>query len=156
MCREIQKIQIQEPPKNASLPYSTSPSNGGATPSDTLDWCVAKPSATNSSLQQGLDWACGPGLANCGPIQRGGACYLPDTLLSHASYAFNIHYHYFQTDSRSCIFGGDAELTNVDPSYGSCYYVASQATNVEGSRFTQCCWILLTFAVVTMVLFLTV
>ncbi|KAH9571487.1 hypothetical protein CY35_02G096500 [Sphagnum magellanicum] len=142
----------------ASGPASPGVASGQppATPSDTLNWCVAKPSATNSSLQQGLDWACGPGLANCGPIQRGGACYLPNTLLSHASYAFNIHYHYFQTDSRSCIFGGDAELTNVDPSYGSCYYVASQATNVEGSRFTQCCRILLTFAVVTMVLFLTV
>jgi hypothetical protein len=68
------------------------------------------------SPSQGLNWACGPGLANCGPIQPGGACFLPDTVQSHASYAFNIHYYYFQTDPRSCIFGGDAELTNVDPS----------------------------------------
>jgi hypothetical protein len=93
-------------------------SGGGSPspPSSTLVWCVAKPDATNSSLQQGLNWACGPGLANCGPIQPGGACFLPDTVQSHASYAFNIHYYYFQTDPRSCIFGGDAELTNVDPS----------------------------------------
>lgn len=67
-------------------------------------------------LQQGLDWACGPGKAKCDPIQPGGDCYLPNTVISHASYAFNIHYHWFQSDPRSCVFGGDATLTNVDPS----------------------------------------
>uniref|UniRef100_A0A7I4C8G2 glucan endo-1,3-beta-D-glucosidase n=1 Tax=Physcomitrium patens TaxID=3218 RepID=A0A7I4C8G2_PHYPA len=79
-------------------------------------WCVAKAGSSNSSLQQGLDWACGVGKAKCDPIQPGGACYLPNTLVSHASYVFNIHYHFFQSDQRACIFGGDAELTNVDPS----------------------------------------
>ena len=67
-------------------------------------------------LKQGLDWACGPGKAMCDPIQAGGDCYLPNTVISHASYAFNIHYHWFQSDPRSCVFGGDATLTNVDPS----------------------------------------
>jgi hypothetical protein len=101
-----------------SGPSAGSGGGGSETPppSATYVWCVAKPNATNSSLQQGLDWACGPGLANCDPIQPGGACYLPNTVVSHASYAFNIYYHYFQTDPRSCSFGGDAVLINVDPS----------------------------------------
>lgn len=104
-------------------------SSGGAIPGQKV-WCIAKSSASNTSLIQGIDWACGAGKAKCDPIQRGGDCYLPDTPYSHASYAFNIHYHWFQTDPRSCIFGGDAELTYVDPSYGSCYYVPSGATRV--------------------------
>lgn len=100
-------------------------------------WCVAKASASNSSLQQGIDWACGAGKAKCDPIQSGGDCYLPNTEYSHASYAFNIHYHWFQTDPRSCIFGGDAELTYVDPSYGDCYYIPSAAMRVEKNAIVR-------------------
>lgn len=100
------------PPASPSPPGTTP---GGAVPGQKV-WCVAKASASNTSLQQGIDWACGPGKAKCDPIQAGGDCYLPNTYFSHASYAYNIHYHWFQTDPRSCIFGGDAELSYVDPS----------------------------------------
>ncbi|CAI9757260.1 unnamed protein product [Fraxinus pennsylvanica] len=33
-------------------------------------WCVAKNNAADNALQSSLDWACGPGGANCGPIQK--------------------------------------------------------------------------------------
>ncbi|KAG0585005.1 hypothetical protein M758_3G250800 [Ceratodon purpureus] len=103
------------PPSPPGTPGTPGGGGGGAIPGQKV-WCVAKASASNNSLQQGIDWACGAGKAKCDPIQPGGSCYLPNTEFSHASYAFNIHYHWFQTDPRSCIFGGDAELTYVDPS----------------------------------------
>jgi len=146
-------------PPGTPAPPGTTPSppgsgggagGGGTSGSGVKVWCVAKSGASNSSLQQGIDWACGPGKAKCDPIQQGGACYLPNTPFSHASYAFNIHYHWFQTDPRSCIFGGDAELTYVDPSYGNCYYVPSSAMRVVVGRS------LLAFAVMFILSLLTV
>jgi len=136
---------------NSSTNGTSPPPPPGTSPSSSSQnvWCVAKEGSSNASLQQGLDWACGPGKAMCDPIQAGGDCYLPNTVISHASYAFNIHYHWFQSDPRSCVFGGDATLTNVDPSYGSCYYVPSSAMRLRISSS-------LLFVAVVMFLFLKV
>jgi hypothetical protein len=54
-------------------------------------FCVAKPGAPDSALQKSLDWACGSG-ADCAPIQPGGACYQPNTVRAHASYAMSSYY----------------------------------------------------------------
>lgn len=79
-------------------------------------WCVARAGALQFDLQNALDWACGLGMADCRPIQAGGPCFEPDTLLSHASFAFN---HYYQQNGNSdiaCNFGGTAMLTKSNPS----------------------------------------
>ncbi|XP_034245820.1 uncharacterized protein LOC117647936 isoform X2 [Thrips palmi] len=77
-------------------------------------WCVAS-DAGRDKLQSGLDWVCGPGGVDCGPIQPGASCFHPDTLEAHASYAFN---KYFQSHGRAdgtCHFGGAAMVVTHAP-----------------------------------------
>lgn len=86
-------------------------------------FCVAKNGSDPEKLQDGLNWACGPvGLANCTAIQQGGSCYFPDSLVAHASYAFNDYYQRMQSVGGTCNFDGTAELTSVDPSEFSLRY----------------------------------
>ncbi|KAG8098870.1 hypothetical protein GUJ93_ZPchr0013g37420 [Zizania palustris] len=72
----------------------------------------------------GLDYACGIGGADCSAIQPMGACYNPNTLQAHASYAFN---SYFQRNPSpaSCDFGGAGMLVSTNPSSGTCIYQTS-------------------------------
>ena len=86
-------------------------------------WCVANPRASDAVLLVGLNWACGPGGADCSAIQPGGSCAVPDNVRNHASYAFN---SYYQKDPvpQSCDFGGGAILTTIDPSTASCKYLS--------------------------------
>ncbi|KAH7387707.1 hypothetical protein KP509_16G037400 [Ceratopteris richardii] len=85
-------------------------------------WCVASPAASNESLEAGLNYACGEGNADCGPIQPGNPCFLPDSYFSHASYAYNSYYQRSGDNSAACNFGGSAMITTKDPSYGACIY----------------------------------
>lgn len=85
-------------------------------------WCIAKDYATPDSLQGALDWACGFGGADCQPIQLGNACFVPNTVYSHASYAFNSYYQIHQHASGTCDFAGVATVTYEDPSYPGCAY----------------------------------
>ncbi|MCI40940.1 glucan endo-13-beta-D-glucosidase-like [Trifolium medium] len=78
-------------------------------------WCVANKGASNSDLLVALNYACGQGGADCSQIQPGAICYEPNTLLDHASYAFNDYYQKHPIPS-SCVFGGTASLTSNDPS----------------------------------------
>ncbi|KAG6546637.1 hypothetical protein Mapa_011826 [Marchantia paleacea] len=85
-------------------------------------YCLAKPGVSSNQLQAALDFACGPGGANCQPLQPGQACFEPNTLWAHASYAFN---SYFQKNHRkqgTCFFGGNAVVNTSSPSSGSCKY----------------------------------
>ncbi|KAK4749807.1 hypothetical protein SAY87_027256 [Trapa incisa] len=81
-------------------------------------WCVAKNNAEDAALQGALDWACGPGGADCSPIQSGGACYFPSDVLTMASYAFNNYYLTHDLTDSSCFFGNTAALTSLNPSKG--------------------------------------
>ncbi|KAH6765220.1 Carbohydrate-binding X8 domain superfamily protein [Perilla frutescens var. hirtella] len=90
-----------------------------------MNWCVARPGVPQGDLKIALDWACGMGKADCRPIQAGGTCFEPDTLLSHASYAFNNYYQQNGNNDIACYFGGTAALTRHNPSYGRCSYVSS-------------------------------
>uniref|UniRef100_I1PH34 X8 domain-containing protein n=1 Tax=Oryza glaberrima TaxID=4538 RepID=I1PH34_ORYGL len=101
-------------------PPATMPAAGGQT------WCVAKAGLMDAALQSGLDYACGMGGADCTAIQPMGACYNPNTLQAHASYAFN---SYFQRNPSpaSCDFGGAGMLVNINPSSGTCLFQASSA-----------------------------
>ncbi|CAL5345402.1 unnamed protein product [Camellia sinensis] len=112
----------------ASIPMTTfSPPEGNTTFLDGTNWCVALAGVPQVDLQNALDWACGLGMADCGPIQSGGACFEPDTLLSHASYAFNYYYQQNGNSDIACNFGGTATLTKSNPSYGKCVYASSES-----------------------------
>jgi hypothetical protein len=80
-------------------------------------WCVAKSEATTQQLIDALNYACGPVAgADCGPIQPSGSCYDPNTLQSHASYAFNSYYQIKKQASGTCDFAGSANVVSIDPS----------------------------------------
>lgn len=79
-------------------------------------WCVAKPSVPAETLQEAIDYACGEGGADCDEIRPHGNCYSPDTVVAHASYAFNSYWQKNKRNGGSCSFGGTAMLIHSDPS----------------------------------------
>ncbi|KAI5064556.1 hypothetical protein GOP47_0021226 [Adiantum capillus-veneris] len=87
-------------------------------------WCVANPSADPKALQVALDYACGIDDSICKSIQPGEACYQPNNLAAHASFAFN-GYWKGRRDKHSkvtCDFGGTALISITDPGQGGCHY----------------------------------
>ncbi|PIA37941.1 hypothetical protein AQUCO_02900060v1 [Aquilegia coerulea] len=95
-------------------------------------WCVARTDALENALQAALDYACGIGGADCSAIQQMGSCYSPNTLQSHASYAFN---SYYQKNPLvpNCDFGGTAIIVNNNPSTASCIYKVSSSSSTDAS-----------------------
>ncbi|KAK8592262.1 hypothetical protein V6N13_062848 [Hibiscus sabdariffa] len=89
-------------------------------------YCIAMDGVDSKSLQAALDWACGPGSANCSEIQPGASCYQPNNLKNHASYAFDSYYQKEGKVPGSCDFKGDAMITTTDPSHGSCVFPGSK------------------------------
>ncbi|XP_071690295.1 glucan endo-1,3-beta-glucosidase 4-like [Rutidosis leptorrhynchoides] len=102
---------------------------GNSTGNSTSGFCVARKGADPASLQDGLNWACGQGQANCTAIQSGQPCFLPNTIQNHASYAFNDYYQRKRDVGGTCDFGGTAVTTSVDPSYGICIFTGSSNTS---------------------------
>lgn len=96
-------------------------------------WCVAKNNADDSSLQSAIDWACGPGGADCRPIQLGGPCYSQD-LQSVASYAFNDYFAKHGFDLAACDFSGSAAAIYLDPSHDKCIFAASSSSRDGNTR----------------------
>ncbi|KAF3782954.1 PLASMODESMATA CALLOSE-BINDING PROTEIN 3 [Nymphaea thermarum] len=84
-------------------------------------WCVAKPAVPDPIIQEAVDYACGSG-ADCVSIQDGGPCFSPNTLLNHASFAFNSYWQRSRVAGGTCDFGGVAILINEDPSYDGCKF----------------------------------
>eukprot|EP00257_Ricinus_communis_P016715 XP_015574972.1 glucan endo-1,3-beta-glucosidase 13 isoform X1 [Ricinus communis] len=83
-------------------------------------WCVAKPATENSMLQENINFACNH--VDCTPIQDGGPCYNPTTLVNHASFAMNLYYQTTQRTNTSCDFKGSGLIVNRNPSYGNCTF----------------------------------
>ncbi|KAK9077437.1 hypothetical protein SSX86_005774 [Deinandra increscens subsp. villosa] len=77
-------------------------------------WCVAKPSSSESELLENVKYACDR--VDCGILKKGGACFLPDNLINHASIAMNIYYQCNGRNTWNCHFGGSGLITVTDPS----------------------------------------
>ncbi|XP_058080854.1 glucan endo-1,3-beta-glucosidase 12 [Magnolia sinica] len=86
-------------------------------------WCVAKPSVPSDVLQESMDYACGEGGADCEEIGPHGSCYSPDTMVAHASYAFNSYWQKNKKSGGTCSFGGTAMIINADPSFLHCRFL---------------------------------
>ncbi|KAK4431190.1 Glucan endo-1,3-beta-glucosidase [Sesamum alatum] len=102
---------------------ATKPTPTAAPATSGKKWCLPKSDASDAALQANLDYACGQGI-DCKPIQPGGACFTPNTVRSHASFAMN---SYYQTQGRNdfnCDFSGTGSITTIDPSNGGCTYVS--------------------------------
>ncbi|KAL5706823.1 hypothetical protein ACHQM5_024941 [Ranunculus cassubicifolius] len=88
-------------------------------------WCVAKPSVPEEKLQEAMDYACGAGGADCEEIKPHGSCYNPDTMVAHASYAFNSYWQKNKNIGGTCNFGGTAMVINANPSFEQCRFILS-------------------------------
>ncbi|XP_015695126.2 glucan endo-1,3-beta-glucosidase 4 isoform X2 [Oryza brachyantha] len=88
-------------------------------------FCVALQNADPAALQEGLNWACGQGHANCAAIQPGGPCYKQNNLPALASYAYNDYYQRNAGSGATCSFNGTATTTAADPSSGQCVFSGS-------------------------------
>uniref|UniRef100_A0A2N9IVI6 glucan endo-1,3-beta-D-glucosidase n=1 Tax=Fagus sylvatica TaxID=28930 RepID=A0A2N9IVI6_FAGSY len=78
-------------------------------------WCLPKEGADLVALQRNIDYVCGLGL-DCGPIQEGGMCFDPNTVLAHASYAMNVYYQAMGRYESDCDFEHTGAITGLDPS----------------------------------------
>ncbi|KAI3900071.1 hypothetical protein MKW98_000971 [Papaver atlanticum] len=90
------------------------------------EWCIADEQTPHDALQMALDWACGRGGADCSKIQRRKSCYNPNTLLDHASYAFNSYYQKFKKQGATCYFRSAAMITNLDPKYKLKWFISCE------------------------------
>lgn len=83
--------------------------------SSSRKWCVPRSDASDEALQANIDYVCSTGV-DCKPIQDGGACFNPNTVRSHASYAMNVYYQASGRHDFDCDFGHTGVLTTADPS----------------------------------------
>ncbi|KAG8386546.1 hypothetical protein BUALT_Bualt03G0159600 [Buddleja alternifolia] len=102
-------------------PPPTVPPPPHRTPATTM-WCVAKASVPEPIIQEAMNYACGSG-ADCDQIQSSGSCFQPNTIIAHASYAFNSYWQKTKVAGGTCDFGGTAILVTVDPSYDGCRFI---------------------------------
>ncbi|KAJ3685408.1 hypothetical protein LUZ61_014572 [Rhynchospora tenuis] len=111
----------------SAAPSTNPPQSGNSSNSPTSNmWCVPRDGVGDAQLQEDLDYACAQQGVDCGPIQPGGACYEPNTVRSHATYAMNQLYQVAGRNSWNCDFSKTATVTSENPSYASCVYPGGQ------------------------------
>ncbi|XP_076890359.1 uncharacterized protein LOC143541407 [Bidens hawaiensis] len=77
-------------------------------------YCVCNTAMSDSVLQKNIDYACGNG-ADCSQISQSGACFNPNTVKDHCTFAVN---SYFQKKGQvpgSCDFSGTASVVQALP-----------------------------------------
>ncbi|XP_047339676.1 uncharacterized protein LOC124943170 [Impatiens glandulifera] len=79
-----------------------------------LRWCIADEQMPDDVLRRALNWACSHG-ADCRKIQPKQACFWPNTVKAHASYAFNSYYQRQKHKHNSCHFKSAAFVTEINP-----------------------------------------
>ncbi|GMN41984.1 hypothetical protein TIFTF001_011195 [Ficus carica] len=91
-------------------------------------YCLCKDGVGDQNLQKALDYACGAG-ADCTPILQNGACYLPNTVKDHCSYAVNSYFQRKGQVQGSCDFSGTATQSANPPSTQntSCVFPSSSS-----------------------------
>lgn len=97
------------------------------------NFCVAIQNADPTALKLGIDWACGPGLANCSSIQPGQPCYVANNLAAIASFAYDAYYQANLARGGTCFFNNTATLTSNDPSKSFYYFIVYLMINVKAS-----------------------
>ncbi|KAL5759372.1 hypothetical protein ACOSP7_017896 [Xanthoceras sorbifolium] len=99
-------------------------------------YCICK-DGSDSALQKTLDYACGAG-ADCSPILQNGACYNPNTVKDHCSYAVNSYFQKKGQASGTCDFSGTATTSASPPSNvpSTCNYPSSASTSTTPTPTT--------------------
>ncbi|CAI0460179.1 unnamed protein product, partial [Linum tenue] len=114
----LKKYKDKRAPATGGGHVTAPPVTGGGVSRSTTrnTWCVASGEAGEEKLQAALDFACGEGGADCRQIQPGAACFKPNTVEAHASFAFNSYYQRNERAGGSCYFGGAAYVVAQPPS----------------------------------------
>jgi hypothetical protein len=79
------------------------------------EFCVCRSDQPTAVLQTAIDFSCGDG-ADCSAILDGGACFDPNTVASHCSWAANSYYQNNKAKGATCDFNGAATISTTDPS----------------------------------------
>ncbi|KAK4759096.1 hypothetical protein SAY87_020397 [Trapa incisa] len=138
---------ILRPLDRASVPGGSNPAPEPVSripppqPESGKRFCLPMTGASPDSLQRNIDYVCGLGWVNCGPIKEGGACFEPDTVRAHAAYAMNVYYQTSGKNNYDCDFEGTGSISNVDPS--EVYYSSILLGSVNASNPSTC------FAIIT-------
>nr|KYP66069.1 Glucan endo-1,3-beta-glucosidase 7 [Cajanus cajan] len=85
-------------------------------------WCVPKVGVSEAQLQANIDYICGSKIVDCGAIEAGGACYEPNTIISHAAFVMNLYFQEAGRNPWNCDFSQTAIVTSQNPSYNTCVY----------------------------------
>ncbi|BFG34135.1 hypothetical protein CerSpe_204090 [Prunus speciosa] len=102
---------------------ASGPASGGATAPSSSEkrWCVPRTNASDATLQANIDYVCSSGV-DCKAIQKGGPCFQPNTVRSHAAYVMNAYYQSVGPQDYNCDFKHTGFVTTTDPSYDACTY----------------------------------
>ncbi|XP_050379950.1 major pollen allergen Ole e 10-like [Argentina anserina] len=98
------------------------PTGGAAPAGGNKKWCIAKGGIAKSLLKKDFEDVCKE--VDCSPTDGKGLCYT-ESIFAKASFAMNLKYQKNGKKDADCVYGGRAETTTIDPSWGKCILVSS-------------------------------